>query len=55
MFEFDQYKEEITLLCQLFGIQRLEIFGPASTDDFHGESDIDCLIEFADNPGESFR
>ena len=54
MFEIAQHKDEIARLCQLFGIKRLEIFGSASTDDFHSESDIDCLIEFAENGGNHF-
>jgi uncharacterized protein len=54
MFDIAQYKDEIAQLCQLFGIRRLEIFGSASTEHFHPESDIDCLIEFADNGGNHF-
>lgn len=54
MFEIAQYTEEIARLCKLFGIKRLEVFGSALTDDFDAESDIDCLIEFADNGGNHF-
>jgi predicted nucleotidyltransferase len=34
-------------LCRNYGVQRLELFGSAATDDFDaGRSDLDFLVEF---------
>jgi uncharacterized protein len=55
MFDMGSYSKEIELLCRQFGIVRIEVFGSAATDDFAPESDIDLLIEFANDGGNLFH
>lgn len=39
-------RDAIALLCQRFGVAKLELFGSATTDRFKpGESDYDFLVE----------
>jgi uncharacterized protein len=54
MFDIKQYEKPISLLCQKYGIARFEIFGSVLRDDFGAESDIDCLIDFAEDGGNYF-
>ena len=43
----DQNRLAIGLLCQKYGVTRLEIFGSAARGDFEpGRSDLDFLVEF---------
>lgn len=38
---------EIRALCQQYGVERMSLFGSATTKDFSPEtSDVDCLIKF---------
>lgn len=55
MFDLDQYREEISGLCKKFGIRKLEFFGSSLTEEFNEDSDIDCLIEFAEGGGSMFH
>lgn len=38
--------DEISAICQRFGVRELAVFGSAMRDDFGPESDIDLLVEF---------
>src|SRR4051812_46239982 len=43
----DPHLAEIAELCRRYGVQRLELFGSATTGDFNpGTSDFDFLLEF---------
>lgn len=43
-------KDELTQLCLVYGVQRLELFGSAARGDFQSErSDLDFLVGF--HPG----
>ncbi len=46
-----QHLPRIAAICQRFGVRRLEVFGSAArAHDFEpGTSDVDFLVEFADN------
>ena len=55
MFDFGQYKETVSELCRKYGIIRFEVFGSAVSDEFGAESDVDCLIDFADDGGNYFE
>jgi hypothetical protein len=45
--ELSERQPELAKLCRDFNVQRLEIFGSASTDGFCAEdSDLDFLVEF---------
>ncbi len=46
-------KEEIAAFCRKHHIRRLALFGSVVRDDFGPESDVDCLVEFAEghHPG----
>lgn len=41
------YSDQLSKLCAIYGVKRLELFGSASRSDFdeHG-SDLDFLVEF---------
>jgi predicted nucleotidyltransferase len=42
------HQEELRALCRRFHVQRLDVFGSATRDDFDpARSDIDFLVEFA--------
>ncbi len=49
----EQHKSDLAEQCQRFGVQRLEIFGSATRDDFDSAtSDLDFVVSFADKtPG----
>ncbi len=55
MLNFKQYEQEISDLCRKYGIVRFEIFGSALREDFVAESDVDCLIDFAEDGGNYFE
>ena len=40
-------EHEIAEFCRRYPIRRLSLFGSALRADFHSESDIDMLVEFA--------
>lgn len=40
-------QEQIVQFCQRHHIQRLELFGSVLREDFHPNSDVDLLVEFA--------
>jgi len=48
-------RKELTVLCQRFGVRRLELFGSATTSAFDPQgSDLDFLVEFDANPSHLF-
>ena len=52
----DQHRDTITQLCRRYGVQRLELFGSATTEEFDpARSDIDFLFEFDSNPADLFN
>lgn len=55
MFNINQYEKIISRLCKDYGIARFEIFGSALGEDFGTESDVDCLIDFAEDGGNYFE
>jgi predicted nucleotidyltransferase len=40
-------RDEIAAFCRRHRIRELRLFGSALRDDFHAESDVDFLVEFA--------
>ncbi|MBI4311602.1 MAG: nucleotidyltransferase domain-containing protein [Chloroflexi bacterium] len=45
----EEHREELTLLCKLYGVRKLELFGSAATDRFDpATSDLDFLVEFGE-------
>ncbi len=53
-----QYQAQIRQLCQRYGVERLDLFGPAVTERFEaGKSDFDFIVRFRnpDQPGISRR
>lgn len=48
-FSIDSYRDRIEALCHQFGVQKLELFGSATRDDFDPtRSDVDLLVVFGD-------
>jgi len=46
-------REPIADLCRNFNVRRLEVFGSAATGSFEpGKSDIDFIVEFAEEPAQ---
>jgi predicted nucleotidyltransferase len=40
-------RERIAAFCQKWTIEELSLFGSVLTDDFHPQSDVDVMVEFA--------
>ena len=49
MHDFDQYKEQITVILKKFRINHASLFGSFSKGEQNINSDIDILIEPGDN------
>ena len=47
MLDLTPYKPEIEHLCRELRLQRLDLIGSATRDDFSDDSDIDVLVTFA--------
>ena len=43
-----KYKKELTNLCKVLNIQRMNVFGSAVSNKFNENSDIDFLISFSE-------
>lgn len=41
------HKNAIANVCRLFGVKKMYAFGSAVREDFHENSDVDFLVEFA--------
>lgn len=54
VFDIDQFKPEVTRLCQQLKVSRLDLFGSAARGDFGPESDVDVLVEFEPGGGGLF-
>ena len=48
---FEDNKQKLVELCRQFEVEKMYVFGSASTstNDFHEDSDIDILISFQDD------
>ena len=47
--EIEQHKAEIIAICEEFGVERLFVFGSATTDSFDSaSSDVDLLVIYPD-------
>lgn len=43
----EEHREQLVALCEEFGIERLELFGSAASDDFDPDrSDLDFLVTY---------
>ena len=52
--EIDKSRDQISRLCQKFGVKRLEVFGSAATEAFDAaRSDIDFVIDFEEKENQS--
>lgn len=51
------HKSELYALCRKYGVERLELFGSATSEDFDAAaSDLDFIVEFTDkSPGYADR
>lgn len=50
-FEIGKYAEQIKECCEQFEVQRLDLFGSGTRDDFNeARSDLDFLVTFAEPP-----
>lgn len=48
--EIEQHREAIIAICEEYGLERLEVFGSAASDDFDpSQSDIDFLVVYPDD------
>lgn len=51
MLEIGKYQQRIEAVCRELSLQRLDIIGSASRDDFSSKSDIDVLVTFRGSDG----
>ena len=50
-----EHADELKALCVRYGVERLDIFGSAATDNFGQErSDLDFLVEFGASAIDSY-
>lgn len=48
--DVEAHREEIGALCRRYGVERLEVFGSAATEEFDEEtSDVDFVVLFSDD------
>jgi predicted nucleotidyltransferase len=48
--DVEAHREEIGELCRRYGVERLEVFGSAATEEFDEESsDVDFVVLFSDD------
>jgi predicted nucleotidyltransferase len=47
----DAHHDQLRVLCQRYGVRRLELFGSATRGDFNPDtSDYDFFVDFGDQP-----
>ncbi len=46
MIDLTLYQDHINQICMSLRVEKLELFGSATRDDFSSDSDIDILITF---------
>jgi predicted nucleotidyltransferase len=46
MLEIEKFEPAIAKLCRRLRISRLDIFGSATSEEFHADSDVDVLVRF---------
>jgi predicted nucleotidyltransferase len=51
MFDIEKFEPEITDLCRRLRVGRLDVFGSATSEDFHADSDVDVLVRFEGDGG----
>lgn len=51
--EIMEHRDEVVALCRRFGVQRLDVFGSASSGEINPRSDIDFLVELEPPDGGS--
>ena len=47
MFNVKPFEQDLTQLCQRFGVKELALFGSALREDFSANSDLDFAVVFA--------
>ena len=45
MMKFDDYQNEIKIICKKYGVSSLTVFGSALSEAFNENSDLDFLLE----------
>ena len=48
MYILNQYNAQIAHLCRRYSVERLFAFGSVLTDRFNDESDVDLIVDIAD-------
>ncbi len=51
-FPITPFRSNIADLCREYRVQRLDLFGSATGDDFNADSDVDFMVEFLDHESE---
>lgn len=46
MIDLTMYRDRINELCKALRVEKLELFGSATRDDFSSNSDVDILVTF---------
>ena len=54
MLDIEKIGPEISVLCKSLGVEKLDIFGSATSDDFRPDSDVDVLVQFDRSVGGLF-
>lgn len=51
-FQLDH--EAVARVCRAHGVQRIQVFGSATSDTFNDDSDVDFLVEFLPTTSDLF-
>lgn len=55
MFDVEPLKPRIVELCRRAKVSRLDIIGPAASEECAGETEVDVLVRFLHDDGELFN
>ncbi len=55
LMDISEHKELIAAVCRELGVERLDVFGSATTPDFGPKSDIDVVVRLDRGRGQMFR
>lgn len=55
MLDLDELRPAIAALCEELQVERLDLFGSATSETFGSASDVDVLVEFDRSQGDLFN
>ena len=53
MLDIKPYEEKVSKICNELHLEKLDLFGSATNDNFRADSDIDVIVEFAQKENDN--